>query len=459
MVADIFISYSREDRIFVEKLHETLLKFDVTVWIDLEDIPPTAEFMQEIYLGIESANNFLFIVSPKSVTSEICNLEVSHAVETSKRIVPVLYREVDVKNLPPSPVKALLDIRNWLRLVANIDIKNYDFVNLTKELIKVIEADLDYVRSHTRLLVRAKEWETRQYNQGYLLRDNDLENAESWLKTTLDKQPQPTELHYQYINASKKRQLEENNRWEELYRTADDNQRKAEKALAEFYKEQGRSELLNGNSMKGALYLSEAYKMGMDDSALRFLLARAMESVDAQLLTFEGHKASIKTSKFSPDGTQIVTTSWDKTARIWNVSNGEIAAILAGHTAPVNIANYSLDGHYIATGSDDQTINIWNAKTYQLHRTLEGHSGIVGLAEFRADNSLLITANGDIYPEKDEPVDTKAKVWNVDTGELVFTLTDHTEAISCAKFSPYGATIATGSLDGSVKIWNSQTGN
>src|SRR6266487_1121314 len=92
MVADIFISYSREDRIFVEKLYETLLIFDVTAWIDLKDIPPTAEFMQEIYLGIESANNFLFIVSPKSVTSEICNLEVAHAIENNKRVIPILYR-------------------------------------------------------------------------------------------------------------------------------------------------------------------------------------------------------------------------------------------------------------------------------------------------------------------------------------------------------------------------------
>jgi WD40 repeat protein len=459
VAADIFISYSRDDRVFVEKLHETLRQFGIDIWIDLNDIPPTVEFMREIYQGIESANNFLFIISSKSVTSDVCNLEVSHAVETNKRIIPVLYQEVEVQNLPLNPVRALLNRINWLRMVDNVDVGDIDFVNLSKKLINIINTDLDHVRSHTRLLVRAKEWEAYQYNQSYLLRDDDLENAESWLKTILDKQPQPTELHYQYINVSKKRQLEETNRWEELYRTADDNQRKAEKALAEFYKEQGRFELLNGNSMKAALYLSEAYKMGMDDSALRFLLVRAMESVDAQLLTFEGHEASIKTSKFSPDGAQIVTASWDKTARIWNVSNGEIAAVLAGHTAPVNIAIYSKDGRYIATGSDDQTINIWNAKTYQLHCTLEGHSGIVGLAEFSADNSLLITANGDIYPEEGESVDTNAKVWNVDTGELVFTLTDHTEAISCAKFSPDGTTIATGSLDGSVKIWSSQTGN
>ena len=63
-MVDVFISYSRQDSDFVEKLHEMLLQLSVAVWIDLKDIPPTAEFMQEIYLGIESANNFLFIISP-----------------------------------------------------------------------------------------------------------------------------------------------------------------------------------------------------------------------------------------------------------------------------------------------------------------------------------------------------------------------------------------------------------
>jgi len=89
---DIFISYSREDRIFVDKLEKTLRQHGLRIWIDHHNIPPTAEFMQEIYLGIESANNFLFIISPKSATSQVCNLEVAHAIENNKRVIPILYR-------------------------------------------------------------------------------------------------------------------------------------------------------------------------------------------------------------------------------------------------------------------------------------------------------------------------------------------------------------------------------
>jgi WD40 repeat protein len=455
---DIFISYSREDLVFTEKLQKTLYKFNITTWMDVENVSPTAKFMQEMYQGIEEASNFLFIISPSSVISEMCNVEVTHALKNNKRIIPLLYRNIDTKKLSPGSIKTLLETVTWLS-VAKIDLANMDFVRLSKKLIKIVETDLDYMRKHARFLERAKEWETHQENQGYLLQGDDLEDAVSWLAESSPKQSPPTELHHRYIYASKTHQLEENHRWEELYRTADDNRRKAEKTLAEFYKEQGRSELLNGNAMQAALYLNEAYKMGLDDPALRFLLARAMESIDAQLQTFQGHKDGVETSQFSPDGMQVVTSSRDTTARVWDVSNGECIQVLAGHNAPIRVATYSPDGCYIVTAGDDQVVHIWNGQTYQLHRKLEGHTGMISLAEFSADSSLLITANGNIYPEKDEPVDTSAKVWKIDTGELLFTFSEHREAISSAKFSPDGATIATGSLDGSVKLWNSQDGS
>src|SRR5205807_1147471 len=168
--------------------------------------------------------------------SDICNLEVSYAVQNNKRIIPVLYQEVNTKELPQNPVRSLLDRINWFR-----PLTNDDYTDLCQELIEIMETDLDHIRVHTRLLIRAKEWEARACDHSYLLQGSDLETAEIWLKTSLDRQPQPTELHHQYIIVSKKYQLEENNKWEELYRVADENQRKAEKALAEFYKEQGRS--------------------------------------------------------------------------------------------------------------------------------------------------------------------------------------------------------------------------
>ena len=89
-MTDTFISYSRTDSEFVRKLFDALEATGRDAWIDWEGIASAApDFLAEIFVGIEAANNFLLIMSPSSLKSEICNLEIAHAIEHHKRIVPV----------------------------------------------------------------------------------------------------------------------------------------------------------------------------------------------------------------------------------------------------------------------------------------------------------------------------------------------------------------------------------
>jgi hypothetical protein len=101
-VADVFISYSRRDRDFVRGLNEALEKRDYDVWVDMEDIPPTAEWLAEVYSGIEGSNVFVFVISPDSIASKVCQQELAHAVEHNKRLVPIVCREVDPEDVPES---------------------------------------------------------------------------------------------------------------------------------------------------------------------------------------------------------------------------------------------------------------------------------------------------------------------------------------------------------------------
>ena len=99
---DIFISYSRRDKDFVRHLWESLTqKAEQKVWVDWEDIPPTADWRQEIYLGIEAANNFIFVISPHSVRSVVCGEELAHAIEHGKRLVPIVREDVDYESVHP----------------------------------------------------------------------------------------------------------------------------------------------------------------------------------------------------------------------------------------------------------------------------------------------------------------------------------------------------------------------
>ncbi len=144
-MSDVFISYSRRDIDFVRHLFDQLTARDREPWADWQDIPPTADWLAEIYRGIEAADSFLFIISPDSVASEICTLEIEHAVKHNKRLVPVVWQDAE-------DVHQSMTAHNWVFLRAEDNFKaNFEL------LIDALETDFDHVREHTRLLTRAIE--------------------------------------------------------------------------------------------------------------------------------------------------------------------------------------------------------------------------------------------------------------------------------------------------------------
>lgn len=72
-MSDIFISYSRRDLGFAQKIVDALAASKLDTWIDWKSIPKGEDWQQEIYRGIEEADAFLFLISPDSVVSEPCN--------------------------------------------------------------------------------------------------------------------------------------------------------------------------------------------------------------------------------------------------------------------------------------------------------------------------------------------------------------------------------------------------
>ncbi|MCA1995287.1 MAG: toll/interleukin-1 receptor domain-containing protein, partial [Coleofasciculus sp. S288] len=99
---EVFVSYSRADSDFARKLNEALQLQGKTTWFDQESIASGTDFQQEIYRGIENSDNFLFIISPRSVNSLYCASEVEYAQKLNKRFVTVLHRQVSVKELHPA---------------------------------------------------------------------------------------------------------------------------------------------------------------------------------------------------------------------------------------------------------------------------------------------------------------------------------------------------------------------
>jgi len=99
-MAKLFVSYSRKDSVAAHRLIEALKSIQQDVWVDWESIPPAVDWLEQIFRGIEESDAFIFLISPDSIASEVCKVEINRAAQNNKRIIPIVLR--DVHALHPS---------------------------------------------------------------------------------------------------------------------------------------------------------------------------------------------------------------------------------------------------------------------------------------------------------------------------------------------------------------------
>jgi len=152
-MADVFVSYSRNDSPFVARLASAIESGGKKVWLDSSDIEDSEVFPLAIRSAIESSDAFLFVISPASVASRFCEQEVDYAILLNKRLVPVLRTRVPDEELP-EPIRE----RNWIPFE-----EATEFDNSVERVLSALDTDLDYRRGHTRWLTKAiGQGESRQ---------------------------------------------------------------------------------------------------------------------------------------------------------------------------------------------------------------------------------------------------------------------------------------------------------
>ena len=189
---DVFICYSRRDYSFVQRLYESFDGIGRTCWMDLTSIPFTGKWKDEVLAGIDVADNFLFVMSPNSVHSQECFAELSHAVARNKRIVPILCREVEDRDVPA----ALAEIQR----IPFVPPVSYD--HAFDGLVKALEQDLEYVNAHKNLLVQTERWH-KNPDQSRLLVGNELAHAEELIRQGATKFPKPSARQANFVIASR----------------------------------------------------------------------------------------------------------------------------------------------------------------------------------------------------------------------------------------------------------------
>jgi WD40 repeat protein len=486
---EVFISYSRADADFARKLNDNLQELGKTTWFDQESIPPGSDFKQEIYKGIENCDNFVFIISPRSINSPYCQDEVEYGQKLNKRFVTILHQKIKTKELHPALAKV-----QWI----NFDNHDGDFYANFGELIRILDTDRDHVKNHTKWSNKAHEWLEKQKNADLLLRGSELSIAQKWLEDSENKQPFPTELHQEYILVSKAYQdnllrQEEERRERELdiikealaqEKRAVENEKKARQVaqsrnrilvsfmlmmigltgLSAFFWREAMKQSLNSqlnalSSSAGVLLaekkefdaLIESIKAGKqikEKSGIEYdtrvnILATLHKSLDLvkERNRLQDHNYSVNTVAFSPDGQIIASGSDDATIKIWQ-RDGSILKTIHNNQQKVDEVSFHPDGKIIASANNDGSIKLWNLEG-NLIKTIAAHTGKVKTVTFSPDGQLIASA-GD---------DKTIKLWNLD-GNLLQTFSGHTAEVNSVKFSPDGQTIASGSWDYLVKLWH-----
>ncbi|KAG0205833.1 Serine/threonine-protein kinase smu1 [Mortierella sp. GBA30] len=87
------------------------------------------------------------------------------------------------------------------------------------------------------------------------------------------------------------------------------------------------------------------------------------------------HQGGVTSVCFSPDGTQVLSASFDLTVRLHGLKSGKMLREFRGHTSFVNHASFSLDGTQVMSSSSDGTIKIWDYKTANCLRSFSPHDG------------------------------------------------------------------------------------
>lgn len=188
-MTDIFISYSRRDTVFVEQLYIALHNEGLSVWVDWEGIPPSAEWLREIFQAIDAADNIIFVISETFCRSDICQQELQYAIKQNKRLIPIVIEDLPGKLVPPS-----LANLNWLFF------REQDaFDAALQTLLHAINTDLNWVRTHTQLLNKAVEWDNKARDNGLLLRGKELVSSEGTIAANQHKEPALTKLQQYYV--------------------------------------------------------------------------------------------------------------------------------------------------------------------------------------------------------------------------------------------------------------------
>ncbi|OCB31428.1 hypothetical protein A5675_26560 [Mycobacterium malmoense] len=164
------------------------------------------------------------------------------------------------------------------------------------------------------------------------------------------------------------------------------------------------------------------------------------------------HADGVKSVAFGPDDGLIASGGADNMVRLWDSENlrpkGQLPVSGAhGHTAMVTSVAFSADGTRLVSGSNDKTVQLWDvARRQRIGDPLIGHQGLV-LSVAIVDHEIVSCGN-----------EHALRFWNAVVGQPpTAPLVGHQGPVTSVAMSPVGDRMASGGVDGTVRLWDFHT--
>ncbi len=503
-MTDIFVSYSRQNAEFALRFKKALEAHQRSVWMDLDEIRPAADWWGAIRDGIDGAHAFVPILTPELLSSAVCTFEMDYALKNNKRIIVLMrdesFREKIIERFDTVDLSGYLgeilgdaDLSamarhnrlmferiNWI-YIRETD----DFDEAVKTFLLAVDTDLARVQLHTRILRRSREWEEQARDSGYLLVESELREAENWLRVYGTQEPQATALQRDYIQASLDKQAadeaERARQISELNAATDRAQASSQKARRNRRVAEAVTVLAVAVALIAGLLINSAVQQQREANS------RASDAIQREASANQALTAVPPTitavAQLVADGearAESLRLANEASAILANPSGNLEAAVLLGIRALrtaytpqadellvqatdqlptikrikitggfIQTVTYSPDGDLLATALTNKRVELWDTRTWTLLHTFEGHNDVVNSVDFSPSGRTLVSADHD----------GTMILWDVQTHQELQRFVDFGNTnIQSVVFTPDEQHILSGAWDTTVQLWDIATG-
>ncbi|PWB90468.1 hypothetical protein C5688_10745 [Methylocystis sp. MitZ-2018] len=388
----VFVSYSRGDLAFADKLVSALEARGLEVMIDRRDLPEFEDWKRELADLIRRADTIILVISPRWIGSPTCRWEVEQVEQQSKRLAPIVLERVADDQIPPN-----ISRLNYVFFDAP-----HDFEQQADRLAKALESDIAWIREHTRLGEIARRWAQLKRGDALILRGQELEGAEQWLVKRPRAAPEPTAAHGAFLQASRRAARRRQWYWTigtlsvaivtaalaavAYFQKQEADQRRVE-AVANAEMASRNEEVAKANEQRAVGELARAQRS--ESLALAEQSLRETEAGDA----LEGVRRALQglpKNRQRPDR-PLVQRAELALAKAMLANRLELA--LKPGADQVNHAVYSPDGTRIAAGTRDGKIAVWDAGTGRVVRIFSDDRKAIYNVAFSPDGKRLASAH------------------------------------------------------------------